>query len=174
MRSQDCLINFKFTGDPNGHICEMQLVHQKLWLARAGMVSDCVWRSVCTGSIGHLHCAAGWPFGLCRSTRSARITCGHAVKTSRPIANNTCLNHGGLNVTFHHGGGVPSLTSTNALQQNVSFQLINCSSVCWERCDPGRTQELCVRGGLHWKIVEQIALGALSIKLHCWLRVRHS
>ena len=38
---QDCLVNLSFKADHNGHICEIQLVHKKLMLARAGMVSNC-------------------------------------------------------------------------------------------------------------------------------------
>jgi hypothetical protein len=33
----DCLINFVFTDDPHGHICEIQLVHDKLMLVRKNM-----------------------------------------------------------------------------------------------------------------------------------------
>jgi hypothetical protein len=33
----DCLINFVFTDDPRGHICEIQLVHDKLMLVRKNM-----------------------------------------------------------------------------------------------------------------------------------------
>jgi hypothetical protein len=33
----DCLINFVFTDDPHGHICKIQLVHDKLMLVRKNM-----------------------------------------------------------------------------------------------------------------------------------------
>lgn len=34
---RDCMLNVSFADDPNGVICEVQLIHNKLMLARKGM-----------------------------------------------------------------------------------------------------------------------------------------
>ena len=34
---RDCMINISFVDDPDQHICEVQLIHTKLMLARKGM-----------------------------------------------------------------------------------------------------------------------------------------
>ena len=33
----DFMINFRLKNDPNGHICEVQIIHEKMMMARAGL-----------------------------------------------------------------------------------------------------------------------------------------